>query len=135
MRKLNIPLAVLAIVSMACGTSSVDDGSSTASTTTSTAGAAAAVGPDLELLRSMYEGTSGESLLEGLTVEVTDTTVQLNTRLFRDKEAAPQAIGLCIAAQDAGASGEIEVYASDGGLMATTRFNDGTCRLVPSLAS
>ncbi len=121
MRRLNIPLAVLAIVSMACGTRSVDDGSS--ASTTSTAGAAAAVAPDMELLRSMYEGTSGENRLEGLTVEVTDTTVQLNTRLFRDKEAAPQAIGLCIAAQDAGASGEIEVYASDGGLMATTRFN------------
>lgn len=125
MRKLVLGMAFLLV---ACGTPV--PGSTTTTTTTTIA---TAVGPDLDLLRSMYEGTSNERVLEGLNIVVTGDTVQVNTGLPRDQEAAPSAAGLCLAVGDAGAIGEIEVYASDGGLMASTK--DGICRLVPSLSS
>ena len=98
---------------------------------TTTAATTTPVAPSVEELRAVG---AREELLEGLVIEVVGDTVELRTGLFRGQESAPSAAGLCLSALDAGAEGMVEVYGSDGGLMASTS-PEGMCRLVPSLRS
>lgn len=112
---------VLALLLVGCGTDENSQGSTSsggaATSSSTTPPAEAAVAPDMEALAASFS----DNRLEGATVDVVGGSVQISTRLFRDAESGPAALGICIGAQEFGAEGEIQVLGSDGGVIASTR--------------
>ncbi len=87
-----------------------------ATTTTTTTTTIAA--PDLAKLKQFVGPSRADQLL---SAEVVGGTLEISTSLFRDAESGPVGLGICIAAQEAGAEGHVRVLGSDGGTIASTR--------------
>lgn len=110
-------LAPIIAVVMAVG--GCAGGESATSTTTSTTTTTTVNAPDLDRLRQFAGTESRAAQIVG--AEVVGGTLEISTSLFRDAESGPVGLGICIAAQEAGAEGHVRVLASDGGTIASTR--------------
>lgn len=125
-----VVVALVVIGALGGGKSDTESATSTTSavvTTTTTATTTSAPSPTLpdgfeDTLRQF--ALDRADLIVGVQLDPAGT-LQIATTLYRDAEAGPPGMGMCITAQDAGWEGEIQVLGTDGGVIASTR--QGLC--------